>query len=564
MRKILIFIAFFVSIISLISCSDGTSTSSAPGGVNPGFPSDIQLSVERYIVQTNADACFDARVLDGNGSPVSGVAVTFTIVSPIGTINAKSAANAGCKSKSGTNTDSLGYASASVFSSTPGFITVQAEVNAGTGLVRERKTVVYTTSDVKTGLFPLLTMDVDSSPGNGVYNETSDFNLFETINDDSVEVLATVYDLFGNPVAGESIEWFTDQAEAVILEPLNLTTNINGQAKAIVKDIPLSLRDTETFLNVYAFAGNGAANMASLFLQPVAINTGKTYLTADPPVVDTGGTSTITAVIFMNTGEPIFDGATINFSTSCGAVTPFAQTTGGTAEATFTAPATEGTCTITARIRGTVIGTVHVIARTVLRVVPAQQRADNILGETVTFKIYGGTPPYSIFQISGTVFPPDPATVVSSGGAFDVVIPAGAPTGVAKYDIYDAVGDKVTATLNIGEDTAGPSVVATDPLNLEPAAPLNGIVTITWDEAIDCATVTGGLVGSVTIATVPSGAWPALGDWTLTSCTGSQAVFTPSGQAASTEYKVTVKTTVTDLVANPMSANYTFSYTTAP
>ena len=72
MRRILIFIAFLVSIASPIGCSNN-SGSSGPSGVNPGFPSDIQLLPTQYIVQTNSDAFFKARVLDGNGRPIKTV-----------------------------------------------------------------------------------------------------------------------------------------------------------------------------------------------------------------------------------------------------------------------------------------------------------------------------------------------------------------------------------------------------------------------------------------------------------------------------------------------------------
>lgn len=454
MKKTLLSIAFLIIIASLIGCG-GRSSSSAPGGINPGIASVIQLLPLQYVAQTNSYLYFKAKVLDGNGTPLPNIYVTFTNLSPIGTITTSGVGGGAVGTLSSSTvvkTDSLGYATVKIFSSEAGFVTVLAEVNVGTGKVRDKKTVYFTSSDTNIYLLPSMTLDVDSVPGNGIYNETSDFDMFEDIYDDTVEVLATVYDRWGQPAAGELILWGADQFEAIALEPLNLTTNINGQAKAIIRDIPLSLRDAETFLNIYAYApyvdGIGAFNMVTLFLQPVSIDTTLSYLTADPPVVETIEESTITAVIFMNTGEPIYDGATINFTTTCGTVTPFAQTTGGVAEATFTAPATEGTCTITATLRGTVIGTVDVLVTSELTVFPSTQAISGVTGGTATFTIFGGIPSYTVFT-SNPLFPPVPSTVTASGDSFTVTVPAGTPTTSVTYTIRDSAGTTVTATLTI-------------------------------------------------------------------------------------------------------------------
>jgi len=451
MKKGILFITLLVITASLISCGGGTSSSSAPPGVNTGIPSIVQLLPLQYVAQTNAYLYLKAKVLDGNGSPLSGITVYFTNLSNNGTLNPTTA-----------TTDKDGYATTKLQSTVSGFITILAEVSSGcTGKCRDRKTVYFTSSDTGIYLLPYMTLDVDSVPGNGIYNEESDFYLFEETYDDTVEVLATVYDRWGYPVAGTSIQWGTDQAEAVQLEPINSTTNIYGQAKAIIRDIPLSLRETVTFLNVYAYApdvdGIGTANMVSLFLNPVSIDTSRSYLTADPSIVNTGKTSTITAVVYMNTGEPIYDGATINFTTApktgsdpkpCGSVTPFVQTTGGVAKATFTAPATPGICTITAKLRGTVIGSVDVTVTIPLTVLPSTQTINGVTGGTATFTIYGGIPPYQVFSDNPS-FSPVPSTVTASGGTFTVTVPANTPETTVTYTIMDAAGTTVTAKLEI-------------------------------------------------------------------------------------------------------------------
>ncbi len=463
MKKGILLITILLFTALLISCGGGSSSSSSPPGVNTGIPSIVHLLPLQYVAQTNSYLYFKAKVLDGNGNPVANEPVIFTNLSLIGTLSTASVATQ--SSSTVAHTDEYGYATAKIFSSVPGFITVLAEVNVGTGKIRDRKTVFFTSSDTNIYLLPYMTLDVDSSPPNGMYNEPSDFYLFEETYDDTVEVIATVYDRWGQPAPGVSITWGTDQAEAVQLEPINSTTNINGQAKALIQDIPLSLRDTVTFLNVYAYAevdAHTVANMVTLFLQPVAVDTSLTNLTADPQIVETGGESKITAVVFMTTGEPIYDGATINFTTTCGTITPFAQTTGGVAEATFTAPDTEGTCTITAKLRGDIIGTVDVRVIMALQVMPSTINIDGLTGGTATFTIYGGLPAYTVFS-DNPLFPPVPSTVANSGDSFTVTVPAGTPDTTVTYTIMDSTGATVTATLEIG----GLEPLSVDPTEAE-------------------------------------------------------------------------------------------------
>ncbi|HBA89815.1 MAG TPA: hypothetical protein DCZ75_18045, partial [Geobacter sp.] len=101
-------------------------------------------------------------------------------------------------------------------------------------------------------------------------------------------------------------------------------------------------------------------------------------------------------------------------------------------------------------------------------------------------------------------------------------------------------------------DTLRPTVSSTVPVNGATGIAADGAVTLNFSENVDCTSVT---TGSVTIT-------PAV-TWNKTSCTGSQAVFTPTGQASSTSYTVTVGTLVDDLAGNTMASSYPFSYTTS-
>jgi hypothetical protein len=107
-------------------------------------------------------------------------------------------------------------------------------------------------------------------------------------------------------------------------------------------------------------------------------------------------------------------------------------------------------------------------------------------------------------------------------------------------------GTGITVTI----ERTGPSVVSTVPASGATNVALNSVVTITWSENIDCSTV------NTTNIYIDSGGW------TLSSCSGNQAVFNTSVQLNLTTYLVTVTTGVTDLSGNPMAAPYGFTYTT--
>jgi hypothetical protein len=476
MRRILIYLAFFAGIISLLSgCNSGSSSSSAPGGVNPGFPSDIQLVVTQYIVQTNSDVFFKARVLDGNGRPISGIPVTFTNISPIGTINAAKAVTKGSVTKSGTtvaNTNSLGYATARVWSPEPGFVTVQAEVNQGTANVREKTTIYFSTYDFSVPVpvepTPTLELAVDGEDADVIFNETEDFNLFETPDDDEVLVEATVLDGNGDPAPSVVVTFGADSTEASFPEGSSKTTDLNGKAQVRVLVAP-ALKNLYTNLNITASAtvnDVSASNMITLFLPPIVIF--DINLNATPSQVAPSGTSTIDAYVTTSAGGTAPDGTTVNFTTTCGFVIPFAQTTGGLASSTFTAPASFGTCTITGTAAG-VSDSVDVIVSDALFVTPSTQTISApAVGNTATYTIMGGTAPYTAYSSN-----PGLVTVVVAGSVLTATVAAvpAADTTVT-ITIYDSVSDSDTATLVL--DVAPVSALTVIPSTQTISAPAVG------------------------------------------------------------------------------------------
>ncbi|WP_236015303.1 Ig-like domain-containing protein [Geomonas anaerohicana] len=101
-------------------------------------------------------------------------------------------------------------------------------------------------------------------------------------------------------------------------------------------------------------------------------------------------------------------------------------------------------------------------------------------------------------------------------------------------------------------DTVRPAVTSSVPNTGATGITPDSTVTLNFSENVNCATVT---TSSVTISPVVT--------WARTSCSGSQAVFTPTGQTGSTTYTVTAGTGVTDSAGNAMASSYPFSYTTA-
>lgn len=452
MKKIAIILALFALSLGAFSCGGGgAGSSNTPPGENPGIPSVVQLSPSHYIAQTNANITLHAKVLDGNGAPLKGVTVTFTNLSePFGTLKPLAATTA--------VTNDLGIASMNLSSTTPGFATILAQVNTAVGIVRDRKSVFFSSLDV---LAVSMGLDVDSVPGNGIYNETNDFILFQDPPilpqpDDTFEVLATVRNAGGVPVAGESVSWSSSHSEAGFVRTEG-TTNLNGQAKAVIQVTPASIRNTETHLNVMASAGNGAANMVTLFLRPVIVSS--VTVSADPTVVEPGGESDITAVVMLNTGARAPDGTTVSFTTTCGTVTPFSQTSGGLATATFKGPSTVPAgdiCTVTATVQG-VSGSVDITIRVKLAIAPPSATVVCLPSPPAAscgsagYSIIGGVAPFTINVSHPSLVTVSPASPTSSRSITVTDSTDALPTAdtTVTITVVDALGATATASFAI-------------------------------------------------------------------------------------------------------------------
>lgn len=461
MKKVIILLALLALVLGTFSCGGGgAGSANVPSGENPGLPSVVQLLPTQYIAQTNAIITLHTKLLDGNGIPVPNTPITFTNLSPIGVL-----------SSTGANTDASGIATVTLYSTTPGFSTVQAEVNTGAGNVRDRKSVFFTTAIV---IYPSLSASIDGD-GDGVFDESDDFVMIAN-GRDTATLKARLLDATETPLVGRTILFSTDttfidcteskDACIILAQPFHeevlfpngrtAWTNSNGEGTIEIV-LSSNIKEFRTSFNVAAQdTTSGATDMFTVFLDPVTI--GRVTVVANPQVLAPSGTSDVTTCAYttgstFNTGVPVPDGTIIQLSATAGIITPFVQTVNGCATTTYTAPSTTGNVIITATAGG-VIGTTTVTVTTALTVSPAIT-VDGVVGGTATFTITGGIPSYTITRNNAAAWTaPVPATVTTSGGTFTVTVPANTPATTVTYTIRDSVGTAVTATLTVGATTA--------------------------------------------------------------------------------------------------------------
>ncbi|HET6514738.1 MAG TPA: Ig-like domain-containing protein [Thermodesulfovibrionales bacterium] len=460
MKKRILLLTLLAISLALFGCGGNEAGGLAtPPGNNPGVPSVVKLLPLHFVAQTNSTITLQTMVLDGDGRAVPNIPVTYTNLSIVGVLSSTRA-----------TTDSFGVATVTLYSTTGGFATVQAEVNTGSGNVRDQKTVVFSSFSVAQ-LTPTLTLDVDD--GDGVFNETGDFILFKTTNDNTREIRATVSN-GAFLISGTSVTFASDRPYKVGTDPAakcsdesavcdvifpngNVkTTDGNGQAETTVQVVPTSLTSIQTTLNITAQSDTGAFNMVSLFLQPVTVNT---ITVSGPTTVDSAGTGDYIANATTTAGTPVPDGTTINFTTTAGSIDPFAQTPNnkisGTAKATFTAPTVtfDTAATITASVGGKSASTsvtikAPVVAPPALTVTPAAQSAV-CGGGPVTFIVTGGTGA----GYKATSLNPSIVTVSAvTSGQFTATVPdAGGCTAAGL-----ASGNSLDVSIAV-EDNASPS-----------------------------------------------------------------------------------------------------------
>ena len=219
--------------------------------------------------------------------------------------------------------------------------------------------------------------------------------------------------------------------------------------------------------------------------------------------------------------------------------------------------------TVPAPTPPTVISTVPInlainvpINRALTATFSVAMEAASIDAATFTLKVTGGAAITGVvtYAAAGSVATFTPASPLASSTAYTATITTGAMDleGTALAGNY--TWSFTTAAASSGTP---PTVISTIPLNLAPDVPLNQIVSATFSEAMDPASISSAtftLTGPGSTAVSGLVAYAAIAD---------SLTFTPtSNLAPSTLFTATITTGVTDLAGDALATNYVWTFTT--
>src|SRR6202790_3281319 len=140
-----------------------------------------------------------------------------------------------------------------------------------------------------------------------------------------------------------------------------------------------------------------------------------------------------------------------------------------------------------------------------------------------------------------------PAASLAPGTTFTATIATGA---------NDTFGNALAASFVWSFTTGAPTVISTVPANGANAVPVNTLVSATFREAMNPATI-----DAATFTLTGPGATPVAGVVTYAS---TKATFTPSGVLAnSTLYTATITSGAKDPAGTPLAGNFVWAFTTA-
>src|SRR6185369_1543730 len=262
-------------------------------------------------------------------------------------------------------------------------------------------------------------------------------------------------------------------------------------------------------------------------------------------------------------------------------VTTFTPTSALAASTTFTATITTGARDVAGNAMAvnkvwtfTTGVAADTVAPTVLSTVPANGATgvptDQVVTATFSEAMNAATISAASFSLSGPGATPVPGTVSYS-----------APTHVASFTPTSALAASTTFTATIttgAQDVAGnamasnvvwtfttgvaadivaPTVLSTVPANGATGVPTNQVVTATFSEAMNAATIS-----AATFSLSGPGATPVPGTVSYSAPT-HVTTFTPtSALAASTTFTATITTGARDVAGNAMAVNKVWTFTT--
>ena len=174
--------------------------------------------------------------------------------------------------------------------------------------------------------------------------------------------------------------------------------------------------------------------------------------------------------------------------------------------------------------------------------------AATINASTFTVTAPGGVPVTGAVTYSGTTATFTPIVVLAANTVYTATITTGAT---------DTGGNALASNFAWSFTTGAPTVVSTVPTIGATGVPVNTVVSATFSEAMNPATI-----NAATFTLTGPGAMPVIGTVTFA---GTTATFTPTTALASgTLYTATITTGAKDLTGAALAANFVWTFTTVP
>src|SRR5229473_1044567 len=179
---------------------------------------------------------------------------------------------------------------------------------------------------------------------------------------------------------------------------------------------------------------------------------------------------------------------------------------------------------------------------------PPGRKIPRVLHSTPTLTGPAATPVAGTVTYAGSTATFTPTAVLANSTLFTATITTGAK---------DPTGAPLAANFVWTFTTAAPpTVVSTVPANGATAVAVNTLVSATFSEAMNAATING-----TTFTVTGPGATPVAGTVTYA---GTTATFTPTAVLAnSTLFTATITTGAKDPAGAPLAANFVWTFTTA-
>jgi hypothetical protein len=173
---------------------------------------------------------------------------------------------------------------------------------------------------------------------------------------------------------------------------------------------------------------------------------------------------------------------------------------------------------------------------------------------TATFTVTGpgATAVAGTVAYSGATATFTPAAVLTNATVYTATITNGATASTGAPLVANYVWTFTTVT-------PPPVTIATVPANAATGVPTNQVLSATFSEAMNCATLAS---PATTFVLTGPGATAVAG---TVACAGAGATFTPTADlAVNTVYTATITTGAEDLAGTPLAANYVWTFRTVP